>query len=678
MATDRLINNTQGTEIINALTAITNAIGNIDVAGLHVDWSYTVLPATGNSNIIYAIPTGDTEDPYDFYAWNDADQEFVQIDFKIDITIDSSLSSSSTNPVQNAVITTALADKVDTENGKGLSTNDFTDTLKTKLDGIEAGAQVNPTIDSALSDSSENAVQNKVVTAAVSSTKTATGNPVTLTDAAEINAEEVVAEIEPIQDLHGYDHPWVGGAGKNKLPMTLNGVKASNATGTWSGNTYAINGGTITVSTDNDGNITVITVNGTFNAQVEFKLTNPSNLDNSFYGYILNGSPAYPNSDIALLVSYIENGVWKGEQLSYNEADTTINQSFSTIIFSIYVKSGTSVTNKAFYPMLRLSTETDPTFAPYTNICPISGLTSVDVESVGKNLIDATTLNLYDVTGTGTMRAGYAPITLAVGTYTVSWASANTGLILTNITDGYSYATLTNGESFTLNSTSEIMVRTGATSVGDVSISNIQLEKGNQATTYEPYQSHTTTTSLGRTVYGGTLNMTTGVLTVDRAIVDLGTLTWNKVTGGSDVFFQSNSLQGTIKPPINNTTVSDSLSSGFIFVAWQGGAIASGVAAVCGATDANAGRLSFQWFDYNDKSSTEFKTAVTGQTICYPLATPTTYQLTTAEVALLADYCTVSTNADNLSVEYWCDNIIGTLIGRIQSLEARVKALEEA
>jgi hypothetical protein len=36
-----------------------------------------------------------------------------------------------------------LDDKVDVVSGKGLSTNDFTDALKTKLDGIEAGAEVN-------------------------------------------------------------------------------------------------------------------------------------------------------------------------------------------------------------------------------------------------------------------------------------------------------------------------------------------------------------------------------------------------------------------------------------------------------------------------------------------------------------------------------------------------------
>ncbi len=59
------------------------------------------------------------------------------------VTVDSALSSTSTNPVQNRIINSALDGKVDKVAGKGLSTNDFTNTYKTKLDGISAGAQVN-------------------------------------------------------------------------------------------------------------------------------------------------------------------------------------------------------------------------------------------------------------------------------------------------------------------------------------------------------------------------------------------------------------------------------------------------------------------------------------------------------------------------------------------------------
>ena len=62
-------------------------------------------------------------------------------------TVDSALSGSSENPVQNKVINTALAGKVDTVSGKGLSENDFTTTLKNKLDGIASGAEVNVNAD---------------------------------------------------------------------------------------------------------------------------------------------------------------------------------------------------------------------------------------------------------------------------------------------------------------------------------------------------------------------------------------------------------------------------------------------------------------------------------------------------------------------------------------------------
>ena len=56
------------------------------------------------------------------------------------VTVDSAMSSTSENPVQNKVVYSALADKVDAVSGKDLSTNDYTDAEKTKLAGIEAGA----------------------------------------------------------------------------------------------------------------------------------------------------------------------------------------------------------------------------------------------------------------------------------------------------------------------------------------------------------------------------------------------------------------------------------------------------------------------------------------------------------------------------------------------------------
>ena len=52
------------------------------------------------------------------------------------ISVDSELSSSSENPVQNKVIYQSLTNKVDKLSGKDLSTNDFTDDLKDKIETL--------------------------------------------------------------------------------------------------------------------------------------------------------------------------------------------------------------------------------------------------------------------------------------------------------------------------------------------------------------------------------------------------------------------------------------------------------------------------------------------------------------------------------------------------------------
>lgn len=55
-------------------------------------------------------------------------------DLKGKWVVDSTLSATSTNPVQNKIITNSLNDKVNKVDGKGLSTNDFTNEYKNKID----------------------------------------------------------------------------------------------------------------------------------------------------------------------------------------------------------------------------------------------------------------------------------------------------------------------------------------------------------------------------------------------------------------------------------------------------------------------------------------------------------------------------------------------------------------
>lgn len=67
----------------------------------------------------------------------------LQDELVVGTNLDSTPTSQSDNPVTSGGVYTALGNKVDAVSGKGLSTNDFTDTLKDKLDGIESGAEAN-------------------------------------------------------------------------------------------------------------------------------------------------------------------------------------------------------------------------------------------------------------------------------------------------------------------------------------------------------------------------------------------------------------------------------------------------------------------------------------------------------------------------------------------------------
>lgn len=148
---------------INAANGICglDANGRIPIAQLgNLDTSLfklvTSLPSSGESNKIYIVKDGsDANDVYqEYYYTNGAWEKIGTHAVKVDLT----------PYAKKTDVNTALNGKVDKVSGKGLSTHDFTEGYKSKLDGIANGA--NKTIvDSSLSSTSTNPVQNKVVNA---------------------------------------------------------------------------------------------------------------------------------------------------------------------------------------------------------------------------------------------------------------------------------------------------------------------------------------------------------------------------------------------------------------------------------------------------------------------------------------------------------------------------------
>ena len=202
--------------------------------------------------------------------------------------------------------------------------------------------------------------------------RTLTGNPITLKILGNLNPEVTGLKVimNPIQDLHGYEYPWVGGAGKNKLPFDISAIKALNTAGTWSGDNYTHNG--VTYSLKSDGIIsTSNTASGTSVLRLPFTYSETE--------MILNGCPSGGGVTVGYSVIAANSaGSTLGTDVGSGVTISASNVANITQI-QIIVRNGTSADNLQFKPMIRLSTVTDATFEPYSNICPISGRTEASV-----------------------------------------------------------------------------------------------------------------------------------------------------------------------------------------------------------------------------------------------------------------------------------------------------------
>ena len=198
--------------------------------------------------------------------------------------------------------------------------------------------------------------------------------------------KSLVADIDPIQDLHGYDAPWVGGDGKNKLQTTAQ--------------TTTINDVVFTVNADG-----TIKVNGTASADATLVV----------YGANASGPDDISissDSIISLDTTSVRGVVWKsGGGTTFDTGTYNIASGTTLYGLGIRVLSGTHVNNVIVKPMLRLS-GTDSTWQPYSNICPIIGWSGVDVD------VNGTTISVSWSDDAGTVYGG--TVDLVSGELTVT------------------------------------------------------------------------------------------------------------------------------------------------------------------------------------------------------------------------------------------------------------------
>lgn len=132
---------------------------------------------------------------------------------------------------------------VPAESGKGLSSNDYTTVEKEKLAGIEEGAN-KITVDSALSSSSTNPVQNQIINAKFDSVQASINNKVDKVDGKGLSTNDLTATLKSNYDA-AYTHSQSAHAPANAEANVIVGVQK--------------NGADLTIDSNKKVNITVPT-----------------------------------------------------------------------------------------------------------------------------------------------------------------------------------------------------------------------------------------------------------------------------------------------------------------------------------------------------------------------------------------------------------------------------------
>ena len=364
-----------------------------------------------------------------------------------------------------------------------------------------------------------------------------TGNPITITNGSASALVECKTDIEPIQDLHGYDKPWAGGAGKNKLvvtaslPTTINGI------------TFAWNeDGTLNVSGQASGEV-FLWVNGGTGIILE---------DNTAYTMSVEGLGNSQRIEVQLCERETS-----GSGLTYDfSRNADGNGNFTTKSgwymrdARIHISSGADFRTPLNLKMMVELGSTATTFEPYANICPISGHSSVTI---------------------------------------------------------------------------------------------------NVSPTSDPSQGLDTTIQLGNTYYGGTLDVTRGILTITHATTNVNTVITNRTTSYSN--------------PVFYGEISGMKAGSQTVIAEAFNGIESKLSAQNFANNSNNGDCAnnsnnTQFFiradEYTDVPSLKADLGTTK--IRYELATPITVQLTPAVINTLSGHNVITSSTGELDIVYVVDN----------------------
>jgi hypothetical protein len=315
------------------------------------------------------------------------------------------------------------------------------------------------------------------------------------------------------------------------------------------------------------------------------------------------------------------------------------------------IANGTT-TNFTIKPQIELGSSAT-SYAPYSNICPISGRDSVAVERTSANYVTEY-LNGSNIIADGSIvsneQYSLALLPIKQGeTYTAShntesywvWAfySSKPTIGSVSYNNARTLDVISASKTFTAPIDGYIAVRV------PVAYRELMVNGGSSALPYEPSYATDFTIQLGQTVYGADINWDTGVMTVISA---------KKVLVASDVTGVSgNQKRMNIGISGVRNAASDSVADDIIqsdkFKALSSTDTYNGNIGISVNT---VGSVGIAIGEYLTLESAQQYVTANAIEVVYPLATPTTIQLTPTQLQMLKGYNRVTIDNGSIEVGY--------------------------
>lgn len=356
--------------------------------------------------------------------------------------------------------------------------------------------------------------------------RTATGNPVIFTTNFVQNAKALSVDFTPKQNLNGYSKPWAGGAGENLLPFIACIDQTQKG---------------ITFRSNADGSVHI---NGTATGEVLSSGKNVLQCDPKYLSWFDPGTYTIKVFGGRIWCQFTNEERARQTFSAFNLEDVGTSSSVITftertaVYFRVDVLAKDGAVNKDVKASIVAGSVAPTEWTPYENICPITGIDSIDVVA----------------------------------------------------------------------------------------------------------NSNTHEFDLGRTVYGGTLNAKTGVLTIDRVVTTYADHTWTVNSSGVAVASGFNPAAKNMGSTTGKSDY-DALCSMLPNI---------GVNTVANMPNVSMAQYgtTFRVKDLSCETAADYLARYGNAQICYTIATPLTYQLTPQQIALLEGENVIATDGDNLSVTY--------------------------